>query len=350
MRDIAIVATSQAPNVRSDPDRNEVEMLMPVIADVRAKAGLKRSEIGFVCSGSSDYLVGVPFSFVGALDAYGAWPPISESHVEMDGAFALYEAWVKLMIGEVDTALVYAFGKSSLADIAEILTLQQDPYTVAPLWPDYRSLAALQARTVLEHTDFTAADMAAVAVRDRAHAKDNPNAQVAGDFGVDEILAEDFVADPLRKSDCAPVTDGCVAVVLAAGDAARDICDQPAWIREIDHRIEPHALGARDLTVSESTRIAAEKASASGRFDIAEITAPFTHQSLLLEEALGLDDSTTINPSGGALAANPVMATGLIRFAEAAERIMAGNAGRALVHATSGACLQQNMVSVLEAN
>ena len=51
-----------------------------------------------------------------ALDGVGAWPPISESHVEMDGAWALYEAWVKLLTGEADTALVYAYGKSSPGD------------------------------------------------------------------------------------------------------------------------------------------------------------------------------------------------------------------------------------------
>ena len=58
------------------------------------------SEIDFTCSGSTDYLAGSAFSFVMALDGVGAWPPISESHVEMDGAWALYEAWVKMQTGE----------------------------------------------------------------------------------------------------------------------------------------------------------------------------------------------------------------------------------------------------------
>ena len=59
-------------------------------------------------------------------------------------------------------------------------------------------------------------------------------------------------------------------------------------------------------------------------------------------------NGTKINPSGGALAANPVMAAGLIRIGEAASRIMDGSADRALAHATSGPCLQQNLVAVLE--
>ena len=67
--------------------------------------------IDFTCSGSSDYLAGQAFSFVMTLDAVGAWPPIDESHVEMDGAWALYEAWVKIQTGEVDTALVYGYSQ-----------------------------------------------------------------------------------------------------------------------------------------------------------------------------------------------------------------------------------------------
>jgi acetyl-CoA acetyltransferase len=55
-----------------------------------------------------------------------------------------------------------------------------------------------------------------------------------------------------------------------------------------------------------------------------------------------------INPSGGPLASNPVMSAGLIRIGEVARRIMAGEAQRGVAHATSGPCLQQNLVCVLE--
>ncbi len=92
-------------------------MLSPIFREVYAQTGLTRRDIGFWCSGSSDYLAGRAFSFVQAVDAIGAIPPIMESHVEMDGAWALYEAWVKILTGEVETALVYAFGKSSGAEL-----------------------------------------------------------------------------------------------------------------------------------------------------------------------------------------------------------------------------------------
>lgn len=341
-RDVAVVAYAKSPFPRRAEEANDVELVMPVVAEALASTGLTIAEIGFTCSGSTDYLAGVPFSFVGALDAVGAWPPIEESHVEMDGAWALYEAWVRLQLGDIDTALVYCFGKSSLTNgLAELLSLQLDPYVLAPLWPDAISMAALQARAGLDAGLFTEADMAAVSARSRGGSSET-------------LLDEPYLVAPLRASDCAPINDGAAAIVLAAGDAARRVSEQPAWIRGIDHRIETHSLGARDLTTSPSTVAAAHESGAVGEgarpVEVAELHAPFSHQELILSAALGLGEGVNVNPSGGALLANPVMVAGLARIGEAASRIWSGDAGRVVAHATSGPCLQQNLVCVMEAD
>ncbi|MEO6629902.1 MAG: thiolase domain-containing protein [Aquihabitans sp.] len=349
MRDIAVISFAQTKQRRRVPELNEVEMLMPAVHQALSQVDMTIDDIGFTCSGSTDYLAGVGFSFVSTLDAVGPWPPIQESHVEMDGAWALYEAWVKLQIGEIDTALVYGYAKSSPGDLPMVLTRQLDPITVGPLWPDSVSLAALQARALIDSGKATEADFAEIAARSRKSALDNPNAQLAWDRPSSDVLAEDYLVAPLRKSDCAPITDGAAAIVLAAGDFARSKVTRPAWIRGIDHRVEPIHLGLRDLTVSESTRIAAEKAGvADGLVDVAELHAPFTPQEVILREALGLGTDTDINPSGGPLSANPMMTAGLIRIGEVAQRISAGTADRGVAHATQGPCLQQNLVCVLE--
>jgi acetyl-CoA acetyltransferase len=211
------------------------------------------------------------------------------------------------------------------------------------------SLAALQARAGLDAGKFTEQDMAEVAARSRRDAKANPFAQLSGDVEAATLLTDEYFVAPLRKHDCPPITDGACAVVLAADDVARELSKRPAWIRGFDHRIEPQALGVRDLAVSESTSTAAAKAGvADGKVDVAELHAPFSHQELILRDALGLNGSTSVNPSGGALSANTVMAAGLARMGEAATRIINGEADRAVAHATSGACLQQNLVCVLE--
>jgi len=349
VRPVSIASFAQAQSIRRESERNEAESLHPVIAEVFANIGITKDDVDFICSGSTDYLIGGPFSFVMALDAVGVWPPRSESHVEMDGAWALYEAWVLLQEGEVDAALVYSFGRSSLGDLNEILTLQLDPYYEAPLWPDIVSLNALQARALIDSGKATEADFAAVASRSRRDALANPKAQVRKDVPVEELLEDEYVVAPLRRHALPPITDGAAAIVLAAGDKALQWSERPVWITGFDHRMETHSLGARDLTVSPSTAKAAEVAGvADGKVDIAEIHAPFAHQELIVAEALGLDDSVVINPSGGPLAANPLMSAGLIRIGEAASRIAAGQADRAVAHATSGPCLQQNLVCVLE--
>jgi hypothetical protein len=299
-RPVAVVswASFETP---SEPARNEVEMLLPVIQEALRNAGLTQQDIGFTVSGSSDYLQGFPFAFVGALDAVGAWPPIRESHVEMDGAFALYEAVNVLQEPGIDTALVYAFARPSRGELDRTLSLQLDPYVVAPLWPDARSLAGLQAQ----------------AMRDSGRYPDVPDVPAT------------------------VVADGAVAVVLAVGDRARELTSTPAWIRGIDHRIEAAALGVRDLTTSPSTRAAAAGAGVSD-VDAAWLHVAYPHQEHVLRDALGLNGQPVD------CAAGPMMAGGLARFAAAAAGIASGQARRAVVHATSGPCLQQNLVALLE--
>jgi acetyl-CoA acetyltransferase len=352
MRDVAVVAFAQSDHVRRVETQNEVEMVMPVLHQVKESLGIDQSGIDFTCSGSTDYLSGSAFSFVMSLDGVGAWPPISESHVEMDGAWALYEAWVKIQTGAADTALVFGYGRSSPGSVRDVLTRQLDPYYLAPLWPDAISLAALQARACIDAGITSPAEMAAIAARSRRAAATNPHAQLQGSDDPEVLLKEPEVASPLRRHDCPPITDGAAAMVIAAGDRARELSDAPVWIRGLDHRIEAHGLGVRDLTDSPSTRLAGERAgvgaAGSAPIDLAELHAPFTHQEVVLRRALGLGDDTVINPSGGALAANPLMAGGLVRIGEAAERIRAGAGHRAVAHATSGPCLQQNLVCVLE--
>jgi acetyl-CoA acetyltransferase len=82
--------------------------------------------------------------------------------------------------------------------------------------------------------------------------------------------------------------------------------------------------------------------------DVAELHAPFTHQELILRSAIGLPETTVINPSGGPLTGNPMFSAGLERIGQAARTIWNGEADRALAHATSGPALQQNLIAVME--
>jgi acetyl-CoA acetyltransferase len=276
---------------------------------------------------------------MGAFDALPGWPPRTQSHLEADGAFALYESWVRLMAGEGSAALVCAFSRPLAADKRSVLNLQLDPYLVQPIRPSAAGLAALQARALIDSGRCCESDFAAVV-----------NARRGG-ADVDDLLRRPYAASPLRSLDCSTVCSGAAAVVLAVDELAARSTGRPAWIAGIGHRMERQSLGGRDLATSPSTRAVATDVGLSGTaVDVLEVHSPFSYQELILLEAVNATDIGEVNPSGGALPADPVMATGLIRVGSAAGAIMSGQAGRAAGHATNGACLQHNLICLMEAD
>ena len=148
------------------------------------------------------------------------------------------------------------------------------------------------------------------------------------------------------------MTDGAAGMIVVATDSPlfERFKERSATITGFAHNTDASSLGIRDLLRSPSAAAAAKAAGVDGSttYDIAELHAPFSHQELILRKELGLGDGTTINPSGGALAANGMFCAGLARIGEAASRIWSGEARTALAHATSGPALQQNLVCVLE--
>ena len=256
MTDVAVVGFAHAPHVRrTDGTTNGVEMLMPCFASIYAELGLKQTDIGFWCSGSSDYLAGRAFSFISAIDSIGAVPPINESHVEMDAAWALYEAYIKLLTGEIDTALVYGFGKSSAGTLRRVLSLQTDPYTVAPLWPDSVSMAGLQARAGLDAGTWTAEQMAQVAVDSFAASPrtDRVEAGRRGGATVDRLVVENRAASANLAETQAFMDDLKRGLIFSdAGGTGRSYADAP----EIDGtvRLLPPEKASKTLKAGEFTR------------------------------------------------------------------------------------------------
>ena len=212
-------------------------MLVPVFAEVIDATGLIRPGHRLHLLGLDRLPRRAPFSFVMALDAVGAWPPIPESHVEMDGAWALYEAWVRLQHGDIDTALVYAFGKSSRRATSARCWRASSTRTSwrrsgPTRWPRRAAGAAvLDAGLCTERTWPRSPP--------RRATPDNPTP--ASGVRRPSCSTRRTVVDPLRKHDCPPVTDGAAAVVLAAGDRARELVRAPG----VDPRHRPPHRAAR---------------------------------------------------------------------------------------------------------
>jgi len=369
LRNVAVVGFAQAPIVDAEPHRTAPEMLYPVVKQALASCGVDRKDIDYQCAGSSDYIDGRAFSFSQVLEVMGAWPPVQDSHVEMDAIFAAHLVWVKMQAEECDTAIVCGFGKCSEGSPTHVLNLQLDPFYHASLGLDHISTSALQASAYMSAKGVDDAALAEVTARNRNAGARNPDTQLRKATSAKELQATPWAVTPLREGYLPPIGETATCLVLAAEGKAEKLCDKPAWIHGVDHRIELQTIGARDLTRSASTKLAADKAFAmaglnSGRdADVAELGSTTPAEELILRDALGLPsglggngakDGPAVNPSGSPLCGNPLMNTGLLRLAEgfrqlsgrAGERAV-GGAKRAVVHASAGHCLQQNIVWVL---
>lgn len=252
MKDLYILAYAQNPIVADAKAANEVELIMPVVHEVFDQTGFTQNDIGFTCSGSCDYLQGAAFAFVEGLSAIQTNPPIKESHVEMDAAWALYESILKIQMGDAETALVYGFGKSSPGDLPFVSTLQTDPYYMSPLWPDKISLAALQAQLLINQNVISKQEMYIALSECITNAKNNPNALVTNAPNKDDYFAADNLSSPLSAFDCSPISDGASAMIIGTEAVVSKLGVPKIKISSIHHSIESSNFGARDLSTSQS--------------------------------------------------------------------------------------------------
>ncbi|MFM7142854.1 MAG: thiolase C-terminal domain-containing protein [Alphaproteobacteria bacterium] len=366
LRNVAVVGFAQAPIVAADEHHTGPEMLYPVVRAALESAGLERSDVDYQCAGSSDYVDGRAFSFSQVLEVMGTWPPVQDSHVEMDAIWAAHLVWVKMQAGESEVAIVCGFGKTSEGSPPHVLNLQLEPFYAAAIGLDPVSTSALQASAWMARSGADDRVLAEIAAKNRCAAAKNPDTQVREEATPEQLMATPWAVKPLREGYLAPIGETATCMILAVEGRAEKICDRPAWIHGVDHRIELQAIGARDLTRSESTALAARHAfemaglpSASAA-DVVELGSTNPAEELILRETLGLPTTAraqggpAINPSGSAQCGNPLMNTGLLRLAEgfrqlsgrAGARAVAG-AKRAVVHASAGHALQQNVVWVL---
>lgn len=361
-RNVAVVGFAQAPIVSRDLHHTAQEMLYPQVRRVLEDCGVSRDDIDYQVAGSSDYIDGRPFGFVMSLDAMGSWPPRQDLHVEMDAAFAAYYAWLRMQAGDCDTAIVCGYGKSSEGELDRVLNLQLDPFYLSAIGLDPVSTAGLQASAFMERARKSDHDLAELAARNRIAGARNADALLREAVDADTLADSEWVVGPLRRGYLSPYGETAVCLVLAAEGKAESMCDKPVWIHGLDQRIEMQNLGARDLAVSGGTELATRKAlemaglERADQCDVVELSATNPAEEMILCRAMGLDPEQqrpVINPSGGPLCGNPIMMTGLIRLGEifrqlsgrAGERAVDG-AERGMAHASSGHCLQQNLVFV----
>src|SRR5438552_1979904 len=168
LRNVAVVAFSQAPIVARDEHRIASEILYPEVRSALDQCDVERAAIDYQVAGSADYVDGRPFGFVAALDVTGSWPARQDLHLEMDAAFAAHYAWIRMQAGDCDTAIVCGYGKNSEGEPEHVLNLELDPYYQAPLGLGSTATAALQASAFMVRTGTTDRQLAEVAATNPA--------------------------------------------------------------------------------------------------------------------------------------------------------------------------------------
>ncbi|MDB4969530.1 MAG: 3-ketoacyl-CoA thiolase [Myxococcales bacterium] len=197
-----------------------------------------------------------------------------------------------------------------------------------------------------------------VAVKDRLNALKNPYAHLQmPDITLDTVRASPMLWDPIRYLETCPSSDGACAVVLTDEDGGRRAARKPAWLWGAAMRSEPTMFSGRNLVDPRAGRdCAADLYAQAGitnprqEIDVAELYVPFSWFEPMWLENLGfaeqnqgwrltadgvtaLDGDLPINPSGGVMSSNPIGASGLLRFAEAALQVR----GLAGAHQVDGA-------------
>lgn len=376
-RKLGIVGYCQT-NHKADIDKTRDMMVFETAKGALDNAGISREDIGTVINASNDMLDGRTISNVHITMPQGGYLK-DESKTEEDGTFAAFYAMMRILAGTHDIGMVLANTQGSTFNPHQVYSYMVDP-TFGRQYNMLNdvALAALQAKMYMSENNITEEQIASVAAKNLRNAGDNEKAQrKMPDVTLDEILRSKLYYDPIRELTKSPISDGCAAMILASEEKAKEICEDPVWVDGVGSYQSSYIRDrnlSRFTAASEAAKRAYERAGINDSFaeiDVAEISERFAHEELMLYEALDfcregkggilMDNCATylgaelpVNPSGGALSADPITATGLIRMIEAVKQIK-GEAGKhqvpvankALVHGQTGLCAQSNMVYVL---
>lgn len=372
-RRVAIVSSAQTELREAWTELQHVDLISRAVADALGGTGLTIRDVDFVVDSGSDVLDGRSISNCGFLGAMGAHHK-EEARVEEDGLWAAAYGVAKIAGGSGRVGLIVAYSKPSESDVSAFWSTQADPFYQRPLGLDQIAASGLQAQQYLAAVGLGEDALHTVAARSWSNARRNSHVAMDAAPTVDEIADSDVVASPLRARHMARPVDGAVAVVLADAEIAHRVTSTPVWITGVGQAMDQHHFAQRKPGSLEACEAAATRAfRQAGIGDaklatIVEVSAPSAAGELMVLESLGLAgrgsaialyqdgaSGPAINPSGGALPADPIMATGLVRLSEASRELrgLARNGGAdtptAIVHGTGGIGMQNHCVVTLTA-
>ncbi|MHB2029138.1 MAG: thiolase C-terminal domain-containing protein [Acidimicrobiales bacterium] len=366
---VGVVASAQTTLREAWSSVQHVDLIYSAVSDVLRGSGLRIQDVDVVIDCGSDVLDGRSISNCGFLGAMGAHHK-EEARVEEDGLFGAIYGTSKIASGSATVALIVAYSKPSESDVSAYYSTLADPFYQRDLGLDHLSAAGLIANQYLNMTDADDAALLRIAAESWRKAAENRNVEMGSTPTISDIEASPLVADPLRQLQISRPVDGAVAVLLAAEHIVRRVTERPVWITGMGSAMDSHFIADRRPGYFEACRAAGEMAfrragiANVSSIGLAEVSAASAASEALVIEALGFaapghavdcyeaGNSIEINPSGGSIPADPIMASGLIRLHEASSRLVgrigSSSATQAIVHGAGGLGMQNHCVFTLE--
>ncbi len=359
----AIVGIGQSDHRKIREDLSMAGVLREAVDRALADAEMDYSDIEAVVFGKApDQFEGVMMPELFLADAVGgAGKPMIRMHTAGSvGAHTALFGGHLIESGLFDCVMSIAFEKQSETNTSRILSPGRRGGAGVAFAPSIHQY--IERSGAPDHIGFK------VAVKDRKNALKNPHAQLhIPDIDIEMVKNSDMVADPLRRLECCPTSDGAAAIIFTSEKRIPKTERRPAWVLASSTRSEAIGHPSRDwVSPLAGQQCAKDVYGQLGitkpveELDCAEIYVPFSWFEPMWLENLGfaeegegwkltdadvtaLDGSFPVNASGGVLSANAIGAAGLIRCAEAAMQVR-GTAGehqvdgvrRAMGHAFGG--------------
>ena len=201
--------------IEANKDRETfADMAWEAVNKALDDAGMTINDIDNIVTTSSDFWDGRTISCMAVGDASGAAEK-NLSCVEGDGTFGAFYGYTRALSGSYKTTLVTGHSKGSQCISSLITNSAFDPIYERGLGMDMITACAMQANAYMDRTGLKPEDTALVSVKNHGNALKNPLAQLPMKISVEDVLKSEMIADPLRKLDCSPVSDGCCAIIIA---------------------------------------------------------------------------------------------------------------------------------------
>lgn len=353
MREVGIVGVGCTKFGKSEA--SYLDLLTEAALLCFADAGLTPEQCGvdevLVSSMGAGMNGGIAGSASALVDALNLTPAAAErvENGPASGASAVKLATMAIKSGLCDCVLVVGGekmtgrgGKAATEFVSTMLHPEEYKYGLT-----LSSFAAMLTRSLMEKYGLTSEDLARIAVKNHRNGLLNPNAQLHKEVTLEQLTTgkdkdqfNPLVADPLRRYDICPMSDGAAALLLVGLDKANKFKKKPIRIAGIGQATDTHVVANRkDVTDLKAVRLAAEKAYKAANLtpqdiDVAELHDAFEILEIVESEEVGffkkgeghlavrrnetsLTGKMPINPSGGLKAkGHPLGATGVSQLVE----------------------------------